>query len=415
MIFNLSEFLTIKELTVIIIFLGFIELLFIYLLNKDLLLFFSYPCILLVLICLFTFNFKSNNIISFASSINEISNDYILVALMKNKDSLFEIDNPKIGYVKSLVTFDNIKADYEPNCYSSFNDMIKDLNLQKIDAMIIQDSQFQNLNHDKYSKISELKIEEEVIPVINNNTNTSLIYLTSTNDIENISTNIILGINNKTRQITIIGIPSNYYVDFKGEKETLANINKYGLNESIKVIEELIEDRINYYVNFDFNYSDKLIEKIGDLEIELDQEFVSFGYEFKKGTNIIRKDELIPLMRYNNPLMGGNRLQSENQIKVVEAIINKLLDDNKYLEVLNELEQMITTNIPKDILVKFIKNQLTYNYEWNIAKYSLDGEDKFEYTHLSKCCKISVIEPEVMTINTAITMIEYLKSNSIFN
>lgn len=409
LIFILNEYLTTKELMIIISFLIVIEIIFIYLLKKDILIFFSYPCILFVLICLFTFNIKSNDIISFANDINS-NTDYSLVTL-KNK---VLPDLVKIGYVKVLKEFNNLEFDYEPNCYSNVNEMIIDLNNEKIDAIILESDQYDRLNHDKYVNISKLILEERVVPTAKNNSNTKLIYVSSNNDISNVNINIVLGINTKTKELVIIGIPKDYYISFKDDKEVLFNINKFGLNDSIKAIEGIIENNIDYYINIDLDNL-KEIDSLEQLEVISDFEFISSGFEFKKGENKLTSDSLIPFIRYSNALMGGSRIQNTNQMIFLESLLNKLLSDNKYLNILTELKDVIVTNIPKEEIIKFIKNQITYNYKWNTLKYGLDGADDFKYTYLSKCCKLSVMNPDVTTINNAITIIEYLKSNSVFN
>ncbi len=317
------KFLEIKELLMIISFLLLIELLFIYLLKNDILLFFSYPCILLVLICLFTINNQNSDLISFSSK--------------------------------------------------------------------IQDN------------------EEEIVPVFTSNSNIDLLYLFSDN------INIVMGVNKNTKQIVMINIPENYYVSFKNEYDIISNINKYGITSSIKSLEKLLGNRINYYIKVDFNKLGELIDKIGGIEVYSNYNFVSFGYEFKEGLNKLNGEETKIFISYNNPLMGGSRIECDNQIKVLESIITKLSKNNEFLNYLDELKKTIKTNIPSSVIMRFIKDQMLYNHSWNNVNYILDGSDEYEYTYSSKCCKLNVIKPDEMTINTAITMFEYLESDGIFN
>ena len=352
--------------------------------------------------CLFAINSNNSNIISFASNIQDnIHNNYSLVVLKNKYENLTELEGKNIGYLNSTI---DLNINYNSIRYYEIDDLFDNLDSEILDAIIILDNQ--PLDSNKYQK---LMFNEEQIPVFKRIDNTSLIYVTSDN------INIILGINHKSKQIIIISIPENYYIPFKGENDTISNINKYGTIESIKAIENLIENKINYYIKLDSNSLENLINEIGNIEVYSNYNFVSLGFEYKEGLNILNGKQAITFSNYNSLLLGGSRVQSENQLKVLEAIIKKLLDNNEFLNHLEELKEVIKTNIPSVEIMKIIKEQILYQYDWNIINYGLDGDDTYQYTYSSKCCKLSVIKPDIKTVNNAITTIEYLKTDSVFN
>ena len=405
LVITLHEFLTITELLIITSFLGIIALLFIYLFKNNALLFLSYPCILFVLICLFIFNNQNNNLMSFVTNIKDDASNYILVIPAYKNITLNELEN--IGYYKKIVAFNNLETTYNSYCYNDINTLFDDLNTEVLDAIILPSNL--NLDINKYKKLLDLSLIDEIIPVNKVVDNTSLIYVVG-NDI-----NIVLGFNKKSDQIVIISIPENYYVPFKNSNETISNINKYGVLESLKVVEELINYKINYYIKIDNDSMENLIDKIGDIKVYSNYNFVSYGFEFKKGLNLLNGKEASIFSSYDNPMIGGSRVKSENTIKVLESVIKKLFSKNNFLSHLDELESVIKTNIPENEMIDILKKEFIYKSEWNIVDYSLDGDDNYEYTYSSKCCKLSVMKPNMNTINNAITMIEYLKSDSVFN
>ena len=183
----------------------------------------------------------------------------------------------------------------------------------------------------------------------------------------------------------------------------------------MSTIENMFDIKIDYYIKVDLKSLSNLIDKIGGIEVESDNDFILFGFEFEKGNNHLDGEASLVFLEYSSNLYGGSRVKCSNQIKLLRALLGKILANNSYLDYLDELKETIKTNIPTDKILRFIKNQITYDHNWDIRDYMLDGADKYAYTYSSKCCKIAVIEPNMSTVNNAITLIEYLKTDSIFN
>ena len=411
LIFLLKDILSLKELMIIIIFLIVIVFLFTYLIKNNILLFLSYPCIFIVLLLLFTSNIKSNNIINFVSDVftnTDTIDNYRIIVLKDKYKSLDELKNKKIGYTKDTIGFTNLELKFQSICYDSIESMIKDLNLEKIDAAIVLYDQFSSLEYNKYDIIYKLEFVENIIPVYNNLDTTNLIYV---NAIDNYDSSDSTG---KSDINIIIGI--NYYIDLpsKNAKDKMNHASIYGLSEAIKVLEKLFENKINYYIKIDFNSLKDLIDKLDGIDVISNYSFISSGVEFKEGLNKLNGDEALIFSRERKGLIGGDRTRGENQEKIIESIIKKILSNDKYFDVLNEIKTSIKTNIPESEMLKLIKNQITYNYKWNITKYFLEGFDDYKYTYSYKCCKLNVIVPDITSVNEAITLIEYLKTDGVF-
>ena len=411
---------------IMIIFLIVVEILFIYLIKNDILLIFSYPCLLVFLILLANFSIKSNNILTFVSDVvtnNNIVDNYRIVVLRGKYKKLEDLENKKIGYTKDTIGFNNLKITFESYCYDSVDYLIEDLNSGKIDAAVILYNQYSNLQYEKYEIIYKYEFSEEIIPVTKNMSNTSLIYISATDNYESDDStgksdvNIVAGINYRTKQILLILIPRDYYVllPSKNEKDRLSYAGIYGIGESIKTVENLLETKIDYYLKINFSSLEKLIDKIGGIEVNSDYNFVSSGVEFKLGLNYLNGEEALIFARERKGLIGGDRTNGENQERVIESVLKKVLKSDKYFNNLNLLSELIKTNIPRNDILKLIKNQIAYEPNWNVTKYVLNGFDNYEYTYSYKCCKLNVIEPDVMTIHEAMTLIEYLQNDGVFN
>ncbi len=425
LIFLFKDILDYKELIILILTLSIIELIFIYLLKKDILLYISYPCIIIIIIFLLGFEVKTTDVFSFVSNVvtnNNIINNYRVIGLKNKYQKLDDLKNKKIGYTKDTIGFNNLDIKFESICYDSYEDLLNDLDTEKIDAAIILASQYSLLDENKYRIIYKMEFKEEVIPVSNNYNNTSLIYINSyenydsSNFTSKSDINILMGVNTKTKQILFISIPSNYYVLLprKGEKDRISHASMYGMNEAIKTVEKLLENNIDYYIKIDLKALEKLIDKIDGIEIDSEYSFISSGIEFKKGLNRLNGKEALVFASELKGLVGGDRAIGENQEKVIEATIKKILKNDDYFEIIDEIKDAVKTNIPEKKILKMIKDQIAYKYNWNTTKYLLNGLDSYEYTYSYKCCKLNVINPDVTTIHEAITLIEYLKSDGIF-
>ena len=426
-IFLLQDVLTIKELIILIIFLTSLELVFIYLIKNRVLLTVTYPAIIIIIVLLLNFGVKSNNLFIFVSDVvskNNVIDNYRLITIKGKYKSISDLESKKIGYTKDTVGFDNLEIEFEPICYESFALMLNDLQKNKIAGAIILDNQYSELDHNGFEIIYKLEFNEEIIPVSKSVTdNTALIYVSAIDNYETDTktgksdVNLLLCINSKTKQILIIYIPRDYYIllPSKKEKDRMMHASIYGINEAIDAIELLLENKIDYYIKIDFTLLGSIIDKIGGIDVNSEYNFISSGVEFKKGINHLNGTESLIFARERKGLLGGDRSNGFNQEKVIEETIKKLISDDKYFEMLTETKEMIKTNIPASEILKFIKNQIAYDYDWGIIKYSLDGKDTYEYTYTYKCCKLNVVEPDIITVNNAITNIEYLKNDGVFN
>ena len=381
----------------------------------------------MMILSLLTFQFKANNLFSFVTDVisyENIVDNYRLIALNGKYDSLEELEGKKIGYNNQYLNYDGFTIEFDPVIYSSNEKMIIDLNNGIIDAAIMLENEYNSLEYGKYEVVSKIGFIEEILPVIKDDIdNTSLIYISAVdnNDISNLSgqsdINIVVGLNTKTKQILLIIIPRDYYIYLpsKNAKDKISHASIYGINEAIKAVENLLENQIDYYVRINFSSLKNLIDKLGNIEVDSEYSFISSGVEFKEGVNYLNGTEALIFARERRGLVGGDRTRGENQEKVLEATFKKLISGNRYMENLNELRSVIKTNIPSNEILNIIKETYAYNTDWNVFRYLLNGMDSYEYTYTYKCCKLNVIDPDMITVYNAITSIEYLKNDGVFN
>ncbi len=426
LIYSFKSVLTLMEFLMLILFILILLIAFCYLLKKGTMLFILYPCIIMMILSLITFQIKANNLFSFVSDVityENVVDNYRLVSLNGKYDSIEDLEGKKIGYTNQYLNYDNFSIDFNPVIYTSSEKLIEDLNNEVIDAAIMFENEYNGLEFGKYTIVSKIGFIEEILPVTKENTdNTFLIYVSAidNNDINNLSgqsdVNIVVGLNTKTHQLLLIIIPRDYYIYLpsKNAKDKMSHASIYGINEAIKAIENLLENNIDYYVRINFSSLSNLIDKLGLIEVESEYSFISSGVEFKEGINYLNGTEALIFARERRGMVGGDRTKGGNKERVLESTFNKLIAESKYLDNLNELKKVIKTNIPEKEIISLIKNKYAYNYEWNVTKYLLNGIDEYEYTYTYKCCKLSIVKPNLETVYNAITSIDYLKNDGIF-
>lgn len=191
--------------------------------------------------------------------------------------------------------------------------------------------------------------------------------------------NIIATINTKTHEVLLTSIPRDYYITLHsyGAKDKLTHTGIYGVNETIKTVEDLLDININYYVRVNFTTVIKLVDTLGGIDVYSDYDFTRGAYTFKKGYNHINGDAALVFSRERYSFADGDNQRVKNQQHVIEAIMKKVLNSKtlltKYTSILNSLEGSFQTNIKQDEISQLVKGQLNDMSSWTIKTNSLTG------------------------------------------
>lgn len=263
-----------------------------------------------------------------------------------------------------------------------------------------------------YNVTTKTKVEE-IVKDIDVVENPFVIYISGIDaygDIEDISrsdVNIIGIINPKSKNILLVTIPRDYYVDLYGtdSKDKLTHAGLYGVETSVKTIENLLDIDINYYLRINFSTLIKAIDVIGGVNVYSEYTFNTYGTQFYKGYNYMDGQKALAFSRARKNFTGGDRVRGENQLRVIEGIINKMSSSRvlvtNYLDILSSLEGTFQTNIDSSRVYDLVKFQLFNMPNWSVEKFSLNGSDSYNYTYTYKKTKLYVMEPNMNTIKTA--------------
>ena len=221
--------------------------------------------------------------------------------------------------------------------------------------------------------------------------------------------NILMTINTNTHEALLTSIPRDYYVKLHsyGAKDKLTHSGIYGVNETVKTVEDLLDTDINYYVRVNFTTVIKLVDKLGGIDVYSDYGFTTSDglYTFKKGYNHMNGEEALRFSRERYAFEAGDNQRVKNQQHVIEAVMKKVLNSTtlltKYTSILDSLKGSFQTNIEQDDISKLVKDQINNMSSWTIKSNSLTGTGASSSTYSMGSTKLYVMVPNSTSVNSA--------------
>ena len=224
--------------------------------------------------------------------------------------------------------------------------------------------------------------------------------------------NMIITINPKTKQILLTNIPRDYYVqlhDTTGYKDKLTHAGVYGIETSIKTIEDLLGIEINYYFKVNFSSLQNIVNALGGVDVYSEYDFQSWnGYNFTKGYNHVEGKEALAFARERHTFTDGDNQRGKNQQALIEAIFRKCTSPDiiiKYNSLLNSLKDSMITNMSTKQMMSLAKMQLKDNAKWNITSNSVKGVGSYEPTYTYPYQNLYVMVPDEETVKNATELI----------
>lgn len=240
---------------------------------------------------------------------------------------------------------------------------------------------------------SEIATEPEKIDVSKESFNIFLSGIDSRNGFQEKSlsdVNMVITVNPTTHQILLTGIPRDTYVWLHGietdTRDKLTHAGVYGVEMSLKTVEDLLDTKIDYYVKIDFGGLISLVDSLGGIDIYSDASFTTDGCHFNEGeTKTVDGKCALAFARTRKAYYTGDIHRVQNQQDVVSAIINKVSQTPdlilKVPEILESLKGDMSTNIPVDTIYAMLNHQIDQMPNWKILRYNVDGKGDMQYTY----------------------------------
>lgn len=327
------------------------------------------------------------------------------------------------------------KVNFEIIEYTDVEKMFESLNNDEINAIIISSS-VKNLLDTELNDINvkiksiynfKISIEKNDIVKVVNVTNTPFnVYIAggdgygSIDYTFNTDVNMVATINPTTRKILLTSIPRDYYVNLVGQGpnayDKLTHAGYYGIEESVKTVENLLDIDINYYVKINFSTIEGIVDAIGGVDVSSDYDFYekAFGkYHFTVGYNHLDGKQALAFARERKSFAAGDVQRVKNQQKVVEAIINKVTSStaliSSYDRILDTVSENLDTNMPSKDISRLVKMQLNDMRGWTIKSQNAVGTSQMGPTYTFPTLNLYTMLPDEDSVNSLKAKInEYL-------
>lgn len=380
------------------------------------------------------------------NNVNECEKFLILTLEESSYSKTDDLLDLKVGYVgneignmeKALQQFNNmIKTelikydDYQLLFDALLNNDIKALIIEEtrkdllVEEMENLDISFKTIDTiditiEKVETVKPKSITEDpfVIYISGSDTRTSKISATGNSD-----TNIIIVVNPKIKQLLMINIPRDYYIQLNGTtgvKDKLTHAGIYGIEKSMSTIGDLLNINVSYYFKFNFNSVVKIVDAFGGIDVYSEKTFRSCptvetefypcdNNLFYKGYNHLNGRQALEFARARKVFNDGDRMRGKNQQAVIEALLRKAMSPSiitKYNSLLNSISGAFITNFADDEITKLIKMQINDMAKWTITTTQLDGSAGSNYTYTyPNLGKLWVMIPNETTIQNTKTLI----------
>ncbi len=367
------------------------------------------------------------------------------IIVLKNSDykKISDLKNLKISYIDDSYTKDIRnklkKVHYNEELSKDLSVISEELLDGKTNAIVLEESYLTLA----YEEIKDFKDNVKIIENFSvkakvhkeNNEEVSInepfiLYISGIDQYGNVKSvrgrsdvNQMVVVNPKTHHILLVNTPRDYYVKLyntTGLKDKLTHAGIYGIDKSIKTLEEFYNIDINYYLRVNFNSLIKVVDVIGGINIYSDKEFIAHtnkSVNVKKGWNSFNGEQALAYSRERYAYITGDHHRGENQQQVITAIIEKMTNSkvliSKYNSILNALDGTFQTDMSTSMITSFIKEQLNEMPKWQIDSIAVTGYNSSNYTYsMGSRLKLYVMEPDYNSVEKAKKkIIEVLNEN----
>lgn len=203
------------------------------------------------------------------------------------------------------------------------------------------------------------------------------------NSVSRSDVNIIMTVNLNTKKVLMTTTPRDAYVSIpdggQNQKDKLTHAGIYGVETSMKTLENLYDTNIDYYARLNFTSFLKLVDVIGGIEVYNDQAFTAHtnkDYSFPKGNIKLDSKGALAFVRERYSLENGDNDRGKNQEKVIAAIINKLVSADSAFNansIIEQLQGSIQTNMPIQDIMTIANSQLGTGANFQVDSQAVTG------------------------------------------
>lgn len=365
---------------------------------------------------------------------------YVIVLNNSNYGKIEDIVNTDIGYyhnelIDSTSALEKINSIITSNllAYKNVDELGNALQENIIDAILIEESykimleeefeEFATITKVIYKFQLEETTESFSKSITSITTEPFVIYISGVDTYGDISSNsrsdanILVTINPNTNTVLLTSVPRDYYIKLHGTtgyKDKLAHAAIYGIDMSVRTLEDLLNVDINYYLKVNFTSLIEIIDALGGITVYSDQDFKTTYnnkaiYSYTEGENHLNGKQALAFSRERKAFASGDRKRGSHQQAVLQGIIKKATSYtivSKFDNLLKALEGKFKTNMDYSMMQELVKYQLSAMPKWNVYTSNLDGYDTKQRAYSSGTTKLYVMVPIENSVRNARNLIQ---------
>ena len=229
--------------------------------------------------------------------------------------------------------------------------------------------------------------------------------------------NILAVVNPKSRQILLVNTPRDYYLPLarNGEMDKLTHAGLYGVQETMAVLDNLYGTETAYYGRINFWGLIDIVDALGGIDVYSDYAFTTGAgdvagyadrtYKYEKGWNHMNGIEALTFSRERYAFSDGDNQRGRNQMKVIQAIIEKAASPSvlaNYQDLLSAVSDNLITNMTYDEISSLVKMMQKDGFSWNIQTMSAKqgSGSSLQTCYSMPSQKLYVMPPDYNYINT---------------
>lgn len=347
--------------------------------------------------------------------------------LMMDKENMNEA-------VRALETDQNFKPKLIE--YNHYKGLVDDLESNAIEVIILNEAhrdiinEFDDNFEEKTKVIHTINFEKEVeLRDLNTNVkeDTFSFFITGIDTYGPVSSvarsdvNLIMTVNPKENQILLTSIPRDYHVKLATPQayDKLTHAGIYGVEESVRTLEGLLDIDIDYYARVNFTSVEQIVDALGGVEVHSNYNFVGGGHQFQYGPNYLNGSEALGFVRERYTLPNGDLDRGKHQQELMKGIINKAVSPailTRYNSILGSVSGSLEMSIPDKDVKDLVKMQQKNPKPWDIQQYQLTGYGtNSTSTYSMPGWNLYVMEPDYDTVNKASGLIHQMENHEIIS
>lgn len=221
--------------------------------------------------------------------------------------------------------------------------------------------------------------------------------------------NMIMTVNPEQKEILLTSIPRDMYVKLHtyGAMDKLTHSGIYGIDETVKTVEDWLDIDINYYIRVNFTTLVDVVDVLGGVDVNSDYAFQSAvsKYAYTEGINHLDGKAALFFARERKSFEDGDQQRIQNQQKVLEAILRKVTGSSviltKYTSLLDAVDDEIQTNLSNSDIASLVKMQLEDLGGWTITKQYIKGAGTYQSTYSMGSRQLYVAIPDEASVTAA--------------